>query len=118
MCIISAFKSVHATNNATNVRPTGRSCQVSKYEKFVQRAEKLLTVETVTKALIVQFQFIWRYNFVLSFAQNSWKDSAVSRRATGILFQLSGPKMANERGPSVFVRDAGTTKSPCAAERR
>ena len=41
----------------------------------------------------------------------------VSRRATGILFQLSGPEMANARGPSVFVREAGTTRSPCAAER-
>ena len=70
----------------------------SKYEKLVQRAEKLLTVETVTNALIVQFQFIWRYNSVLSFTQNSWKDSAVSQRATGILFQLSGPEMANARG--------------------
>ena len=82
-------------------------------------AQKLLTVETVTKALIVQFQFIWRYNsVVLSFTQNSWKDNEVSRRATGILFQLSGPEMANALGPSVFVREAGTTRSPCAAERR
>ena len=24
----------------------------------------------------------------------------------------------NARGPSAFVRDAGTTRSPCAAERR
>ena len=29
-----------------------------------------------------------------------------------------GPKMANARGPSVIVREAGTTRSPCAAERR
>ena len=87
-------------------------------KKLLNAQRKLLTVETVTKALIVQFQFIWRYNSVLSFTQNSWNDSAVSRRATGILFQLSGPEMANARGPSVFVRYAGTTKSPCAAERR
>ena len=77
---------------------------------------KLLTVETVTKALIVQFQFIWQYNSVLSFTQISWKDNAVSQRATGILFQLSGPEVVNACGPSVFVRDAGTTRSPCAAE--
>ena len=64
--------------------------------------KKLLTVETVTKALIVQFQFIWRYNSVLSFTQNSWKDSAESRRATGILFQLCCPEMANACGPSVL----------------
>ena len=81
-------------------------------------AQKLLTVEIVAKALIVQFQFIWRYNSVLSFTQNSWKDNEVSRRATGILFQLSGPEMANACGPGVFVLEAGTTRSPCAAERR
>ena len=32
--------------------------------------------------------------------------------------QLSGPEMANARGPSIFVQDAGTTRLPCAAERR
>ena len=31
-------------------------------------------------------------------------------KATGIMFQLSGPEMENARGPSVFVRDAGTTR--------
>ena len=81
-------------------------------------AQKFLIVETVTKALIVQFQFIWRYNSVSSFTQNSWKDNEVSQRATGILFQLSGPEMANALGPSVFVREAGTSRSSCAAEHR
>ena len=37
--------------------------------KNLFNAQKLLTVETVTKALIVQFQFIWRYNSVLSFTR-------------------------------------------------
>ena len=41
-----------------------------------------------------KLQFIWLYNSVFSFIQNSCKkNNEVSRRVTGILFQLSGLKI-------------------------
>ena len=41
-----------------------------------------------------------------------------SRRIGGSWFHLDGPEMLNARGPNVFVRVAGITRSSRAAERR
>ena len=52
----------------------------------------------------LKYVHCWATNIIpiKFFTQNSRKDNVVSRRATGILFQLSDPEMASARGPEIL----------------
>ena len=55
---------------------------------------------------------------VLSLSLKQFKESVPSFMSVGSLFHADGPDEKNPRGPIVFVRVGGTSRSPMAAERR